>query len=233
MLIKPADEKSSRLRLLQTLQQREGLDARQRNWLCVERWRAEPTTNFLSAFEASENHAVLHDLRLEAGGEVAEIDHLLIDRTMSFFLIDTHAFHADLQISPYGEFWAEYAGARRFVIDSPIDRGRRNAAMLGQVLARLGLRGRAKTLPMCVPLALVRPPAKITRPDPEAFESRSLMRADQFAGWYERRSARLDPRTLLHLLINDHSPIDVRCWGEKIVSEHRPAEPLAMPEFIE
>lgn len=232
MLIKPADEKSSRLRLLQTLQQREGLDARQRNWLCVERWRAEPTTNFLSAFEASENHAVLHDLRLETQGEVVEIDHLLIDRTMTFFVIDSHAFHADLHISPYGEFWAEYAGARRFVIDSPLARSRTNAAALQRVLVQSGVEGRMKMPPVCVPLVVANMRSKITRPDPEAFDTRAVLWTEQFAHWYERYLTRFDPRAMLHAFINGASSEEVKRWAELLLAAHRPTDPLSVPEFI-
>lgn len=232
MLIKPAEDKSARLKLLQILQQREGLDARQRNWLCVERWRAAPTTEFLSAFAASENHAVLHDLRLETQGEVVEIDHLLIDRTMTFFVIDSHAFHADLHISPYGEFWAEYPGARRFVVDSPLERGRNNAAALQRLLLQSGVAGRMKMPPVCVPLVVASMRSKITRPDPEAFDTRAVLRVEQFAGWYERYLTRFDPRAMLHAFVNGASSAEAKRWAEVLLAAHRPADLLSVPEFI-
>ncbi len=240
MLIKPAEDKKPRRLLLEAVQQRERLDARQRNWLCAERWRvAEPEAEedeagrCLAVFEASDNHAVLHDLRLESDGEVAEIDHLLIDRTLTFFVIDSHAYRASLHISPYGEFWGEYPGTRRFVIESPLARCGRNAALLGRVLARLGIVGRMRTRPACVPLVIAHPRATVTRPDPEAFDARRIIHADRFAAWHERFVSRLDPRALFHGAVNAHPADAVRQWGLAIAAGHRPADPLHLPDFID
>lgn len=236
MLIKPAENHDARLRLLDTLMQREGLDARQRNWLCAERWRvasAADAGSCLEPFVESANHAVLHGLRLAFGDDVVEIDHLLIDRTMSFFVIDSHAWWARLQVSPYGEFRGEYPGVRGFVIDSPINRCRHNAAMLGQLLEGLGIRGRMKTVPACVPLVVMAPGAGITRPDPEAFDTRCVIGGDRFAAWYADRLARFDLRGIVHGLLNACTAVQVGQWGERLLAEHRPVNPLAVPGFIE
>jgi len=39
-------------------------------------------------FGNSENWAILHDLRLRAGGLVAQIDHLLINRFFDFYVLE-------------------------------------------------------------------------------------------------------------------------------------------------
>ena len=52
----------------------------------------------------------IHDLRLEVNGRVAQIDHLLVNRTMTFYVFETKHFHAGIKIGEDGQFlkWNNY-----------------------------------------------------------------------------------------------------------------------------
>ena len=41
-------------------------------------------------FKASRNTAISHDLRLDANGRVAQIDHVLLHRTLNVFVLETN-----------------------------------------------------------------------------------------------------------------------------------------------
>jgi len=61
-------------------------------------------------YRDSEKIVIIHDLRLEINGRVAQIDHLLIHRTMNCFVLETKHFHAGIQITEEGEFkqWNDF-----------------------------------------------------------------------------------------------------------------------------
>ena len=88
MLIKSADDKRKRLELLEALQYSPVLDTGQKDWVRQELFRLRQgiagerdAAHYIdSHYRDGENHAVIHDLRLEVDGEVAQIDHLIIAR---------------------------------------------------------------------------------------------------------------------------------------------------------
>jgi len=148
------------------------LDERQKKWLREEYWRLKPgdkgerdAAHYLDmSFRDSKNLAVLHDLRLEADGQTAQIDHLIVDRLLTFFLLETKTYNGSLHINEQGEFMVEYSGERRYGIESPMEQSRRHEKVLRKVLARLGITGRAGTEPTFIHIVMVHPKAIIHRP---------------------------------------------------------------------
>ncbi len=94
MLLKTADDKSKRLALLEDLQRPTMLDARQKKWLRDELIRLrkgiqgeKDSAYYLDQyFKHGVNHVVLHDLRFVVDGDVAQIDHLVINRACGIYL---------------------------------------------------------------------------------------------------------------------------------------------------
>ncbi len=66
----------------------------------------------------SKNWAVLHDLRLEHRGQVAQIDHLLISRHLEMFVLESKHYRTGLKISESGEFSFFFNGSAQ-AIPSP------------------------------------------------------------------------------------------------------------------
>ena len=112
MLLKSADDKSRRLALLEDLQRSPVLDFTQKKWLKEELMRQkkgiqgerESAFYLNSHFKDGVNHVVLHDLRFAFDGEVAQIDHLIINRAFGIYLIETKNYAGNLVINDHGEF---------------------------------------------------------------------------------------------------------------------------------
>src|SRR3546814_16521762 len=115
MLIKSADDQGVELQALEQRAAGNGPDAaRAAKELRNRRagLKGERDSAYLIDFDyaSSPNWAVIHDLRLEHGGRTAQIDHLLINRWMDVYVLETKHFHAGIKITEDGEFmrWTNY-----------------------------------------------------------------------------------------------------------------------------
>lgn len=240
MIIKSPDDRSKRLRLLEELRKSDRLDDRQKDWLRSEYRRFAPglageldAVHYIdSEYRDGPNHAVLHDLRLEVDGHVAQIDHLVVNRFLMFFLLETKTYNGSLEINEYGEFSVEYADERRYGIESPLQQSRRHEPILRKVLDQLGITGRAGTEPTFVHVVMVHPKAIIKRPPADKFDTSMVIKADQFRTWHLNYVDAMSTGTFLAKSINFRGRDTVREWGEKLKSAHCRTDPLALPSFM-
>lgn len=204
MLLKKADDKSKRIALLEDLQKSTMLDFRQKKWLREElsRFRKgiqgeQDSAYYLDQhFKDGGNHVVLHDLRFEFEGDVAQIDHLVIARISNFYLIETKNYAGNVSINASGEFTAEY-GDDRFGVPSPIEQSRRHERILRKLLERLEIAGRFGTAPEFQHVVMFHPKAIITRPKPSEFDTSGVIKADQFPSWHAKFVDKIGVGTLL------------------------------------
>lgn len=131
-------------------------------------------------FGDSRNWAVIHDLRLEHKGQVAQIDHLLINRFFDMYVLESKNFSYKLKITPEGEFQTYY-GKEYIGIPSPIEQNKRHIHILDLFLKhhdilpkRIGISIR----PKFKNLILVSPKSIITRPPEKKFDTGSVIKAD-------------------------------------------------------
>ncbi|WP_428503571.1 nuclease-related domain-containing protein [Roseateles sp.] len=240
MLIKSIDDKSPRLKLLTELRQSALLDTFQENWLKSELqrqqrgWQGERDAAFYidSWKRDSDTHAVLHDLRLLADGETAQIDHLVISRTQRFYLFETKCFNGQMHINEQGEFSVEYPGERVFGVPSPLEQSRRHERILSKVLDRLGINARAGGAFSFHHIVLVHPKAVIHRPDAKRFDTRNVIKADMIARWHDEYVEGLNAVQVFGNLLKLHSEGSLKAWAEKLAREHLPENPLELPEFM-
>lgn len=240
MLIKSADDKTKRLALLEDLQKSSLLDTRQKDWLrdALRNLEAGIKGEQAAAFyldghyKDSQNNVLLHDLRFEIDGEVAQIDHLVINRTGYVVLIETKNYSGDLQVNAHGEFTVQY-GNDRYGIPSPYEQSRRHARILGKLLERLEISTRTDKLPEFHNVVMMHPKAIIQRPDPKAFDTGFLIKADQFPAWHEKLVDGFSTGGLFKALFNMRSPDTIKEWGEKLKRQHRAADLLALPDFMQ
>ena len=238
MLIKPADDKSKRVALLQDLQNSALLDA----------WQKQRVRDSLAAFKKGiqgerdaahyldnhyrdgANHAVIHDLRIEIDGEVAQIDHLLINRMMHFYLIETKNYNGNLSISDRGEFSVTHAGEKTIGIPSPIEQSRRHENVLNKLLDRLEITARAGTSRVFHHIVMLDPKATISRPDSKVFNTDMVIKADQFRSWHLNHVEKIGAGTVLLGMLNLRGSDALKELAEKIVRQHRRADLLALPD---
>ena len=241
MLLKHADDKSNRVELLERLLRSGGLSVNQMDWLRQEldrlrkgiqgeRDAAHYLDNYLGD---GKNWALIHDLRLVFEGEVAQIDHLIINRLANVFLLETKNFNGNLRITAAGEFSVKY-GQREFGIPSPLEQSRRHERVLSKLLTRLEILPRVGRQFEFHHLVLVDPKATISRPSPKVLDTSMVIKADQFPAWHEKFADR-EPGLVEAFkgLANLRSAETVREWGEKLLRQHRPADLLSLPEFIQ
>lgn len=139
--------------------------------------------------KASRNWAVIHDLRIEHEGRVAQIDHLLINRTLDVWVCESKHFSEGVAVNDAGEFTAWYGG-RPYGVPSPIEQNRKHVALLDAVLrsglvslpTRLGLPLR----PALHSIVLISKNARITRPKTKLDGLDQIVKVDQFRAMLEK-----------------------------------------------
>lgn len=131
-------------------------------------------------FADSPNWALIHDLRLDHNGRVAQIDHLLINRWMECYVLETKHFNAGIKITEDGEFlrWNDYK--HNFEgMSSPLLQNERHIAVLRDAMdeldlpTRLGIRIKFSFQSF----VMVAPSARIDRP--KKFDTSRVIKADQ------------------------------------------------------
>lgn len=241
MLLKKADDKSKRVAMLEDLQRSPALDAGQKKWLREELVRLrkgiqgeQDSAYYLDQYyKDAQNNVVLHDLRLSVDGDVAQIDHLVINRVSGFILLETKNYAGDVVINAQGEFMAVY-GDDRFGVASPIEQSRRHERVLQRLLRRLEITTRTGGDHECHHVVMFHPKAVITRPSPKAFDTGNVIKADQFPSWHASFVERdVGFGNALRAVANLRSPETIREWGEKLMRQHRPANLLELPEFMQ
>lgn len=101
MLLKSADDRAPDIAALEALRARPGLDERTARRIEREIWAmrlgatAESDAAYLLDFDFrdSRNWAVIHDLRLEVDGQVAQMDHLAISRMLEIYVCEKQVVH--------------------------------------------------------------------------------------------------------------------------------------------
>lgn len=186
MLIKNADDQTGYLAELQRLTETEtGAVAKRHSKKLAMRKagiKGEAESAYLIDFHFKDtpNWAVIHDLRLEHESRVAQIDHLLINRWMKCYVLESKHFNAGVKITENGEFmrWNDYRRTYEGML-SPLEQNERHIAVLSDVMRTLRLPvrfGRAINFSFQT-IVLVSPGARIDRP--KDFDTSRVIKADQ------------------------------------------------------
>jgi RNase P subunit RPR2 len=227
MLLKTADDKSQDIDELEALLRRADLDARQRRAIESELWairlgaKAEADAAYQLEFDLgdSKHWAVIHDLRLELDGHVAQIDHLVISRLLEVFVCESKSYTGGVKVNERGE-WSTYSDRRPIGIPSPVEQNRRHIQLLEEVVKRgyVKLPRRIVAIkPTFKNIVLVSPSGLITRPRAKRPELDSVVKVDQFRTYLLERE--ISDRQILKLVGSD----TLEAFGRQLVALHRPA----------
>jgi len=114
----------------------------EKSYLVEQEWKSlisgekgEKNTAYLLDFflDDKKNWMLIHDLRIEHEGKVAQIDHLIITRALDLFVLETKAYGDTLQILDDGSFLASY-GRKKFAVPSPVEQNKRHVYILDKVI---------------------------------------------------------------------------------------------------
>ena len=174
----------------------------------------------------SDNYAIIHGLRLETPHGVAQLDHVLINRMMVVFILETKHFRDGLKITEEGEFlrWSNWERQYQ-AMPSPLMQCDRHEAGLKDFLKandvfprRFGMR----TAPEVRSLVLVNPEATLLRPS--KFDTSKVVKADQFFPAIQKEFDKLGFFATLGKVAQSVSTATLREIAEGLVSHDRPIE---------
>ena len=233
MLIKSAQERAADIDALNALLAhpaaspavRTKIDEQIRNIRAGAKGEADAAYEINFDFQASPNWAVLHDLRLEHQGRVAQIDHLLINRFLDIWVCESKHFSQGVAINDHGEFTAFY-GSRAVGIPSPLEQNRKHLEVLRSVLAsslvqlptRIGL----SLKPSLHSVVLVSKNARITRPKKTVPGVDSVIPSDRLRGLINERTDKESVLTTVMAATKMVSAETVAQLARQLLRLHRP-----------
>lgn len=176
-------------------------------------------------FGDSKNWVVIHDIRLEHKGQVAQIDHLLMNRFFDMYVLETKNYSYKLKISPEGEFQVYY-GKEYMGIPSPIEQNKRHIHLLDLFLKshnilpkRMGISIR----PRFKNIILVSPKCLIIRPPENKFDTSPVIKADTLRTRIDREVDKgKNPLVDLATLSKICSPSTLESTARRLVAHHKP-----------
>lgn len=165
--------------------------------------------------------AVIHDLRLDVGGRIAQIDHIVLHWTLVGFVCETKNYNAGLAVAQDGDFTAFY-GKNPRAIPSPAEQNRKHIAVLTDLFkasdfplpTRLGLRMQ----PDLKSLIMVSPKSRITVEG--IHDGFRIIKADAFHKMVDEHIGKI-PITQMAKTISSDS---LRKLAEALAARHVPLE---------
>ncbi|PLY01022.1 MAG: nuclease [Desulfuromonas sp.] len=238
MILKTADEKTTQIEELQRLLASAPaavaprIKQELRNLQAGIKGENEAAYHIDFHLKDSKNTAVIHDLRLEFNGRVAQIDHLLLHRSMILFVLETKSFHAGIKIGDDGQFmnWnnfnKNYEG-----MPSPLAQNERHITVLKDLASfiewptRMGL----KLTPTFESFVLVSSQARIDRP--KKFDTKQVIKVDDFITALD---SSLESRGVVEVFgaaAKFVSSETIHELGRRIVRRHKPLVPDYAAKF--
>lgn len=231
MLIKSIDDRTAELAALEQAvealqrgaKQRALTDLRQRK----SGFTGERDAAYLIDFHygASKHRAVIHDLRLEHAGRVAQIDHLIITRWLDCYVLESKHFHAGIKVTEEGEFlrWNDFKRTYEGM-ESPLEQNQRHIVVLKELMGTLDLPVRMglKIRPSFHSLVLVSGKARIDRP--KTFDTSRVIKVDQIKSAILKDVDEESTLTTLASMAKMVSMDTVQKVAEQLVAMHRPVK---------
>lgn len=175
-------------------------------------------------FKTSNNTMVIHDLRLKVNNRIAQIDHLLIHRTLNIFVLETKWFNSKIKITDAGDFlrWVEHKKSYEG-IESPFAQNERHIAVLADAFKEIGMPSRMgmKLSPVFHSMILVSPKAIIERPG--MLDTSNVIKADVLKKTIDDKFEANGFFTDIKNLSRFVSIETVKDIGYKLISLHKPA----------
>lgn len=177
-------------------------------------------------YKDSQNWAIIHDLRLEYRGFAAQVDHLLINRFLDFYVLESKNYHYGVKITPEGEFLV-WNGKSFSPVESPIEQNKRHVELLQRVTGQHGFMPTRLGIPISSEIfsyVLVAPASRIDRPAKGTFDTSMVVKADAFVAALEKKLDGATPIGVFSSLAKVVSPETLENFARRLVRLHRPAK---------
>lgn len=174
----------------------------------------------------SERWAVIHDLRLELLGQVAQIDHLLINRFFDMYILESKNFSYGVKITETGEFLA-VSGNKYIAIESPIEQNKRHVFLLEKILGardimptRLGM----SITPALKSYILISPTSRLLRPAAAKFDTSMVIKADTLNTTIDERVDKASAASAIAAFSKMAGQVTMLDVAQKIAGLHKPVK---------
>ncbi len=226
MLIKQKDDLQPTVHLLEgflALQsisgsERERIEDELKRFCAGARGEKEAAYHIDFTLKNGKNWAVIHDLRLEHNGRVAQIDHLLINRMFDLIVIESKNVQTGLRISPNGEWDVQTRWGWKGMA-SPVEQNRRHIQVLGELINDHKLT--PKRLGFHIPPKFhnwVLIPPQCSLPKNRGDEA-TILKMDLFERGLDEHNQKLSDMFILAKLC---APETIQEFAQKLVTFHRP-----------
>ncbi len=232
MIIKHAEDKQVPIEALQALLAHPEADAStkkriEREILNIKagaRGEEEAAYEIKVHWGESKNWMIIHDLRIEHGGLVAQIDHLLINRFMEMWVCESKHFSEGIAINEHGEFSA-FWGGKPYGVPSPIEQNNKHLLILKRFLDAGGValptRMGFTIKPTLKSLVLVSKGARISRPKTKIDGLDTIIKNDHLFTTIDKAIDDNNNPLLIAKFIGQETLKDL---GEKVAQCHRPIQ---------
>lgn len=225
MIWKNADDRKSDLELLEQLRANAPATHQARIQKKIANVRSgqkgeRDAAHFLNReFGTSQTIGILHDLRLEHDGEVAQIDHLVIHRYQATaWVLETKNYAGRITCDEHDD-WTVWNHGKPRSIPSPLNQARRQCELLRQFLEASDITKISKIQPV----VLISPTSSVDRSKLPA--DAHIVKSDNFGAWWRKQSADLDSGTALRMmgkhLLSGFSKQDFTELGQRLAAAHR------------
>ncbi len=172
------------------------------------------------SYKDSLNWALIHDLRIEHRGRVAQIDHLLINRFLDVYVLESKNYYYGIKITEEGEFLV-WSGKGYQAIESPFEQNQRHIQALQSSIADRNLG--PKRLGFAIPISfrnvvLVSPTSNVLKPKAATFDLSPVIKADAFVSVVVKSMEKKSIIEAPKLVGSD----TLRDFSEKLARLHRP-----------
>jgi len=233
MLIKERDDHDSDVLSLRSLLDCQ-ITAKQR--LLIEREikcigsgaRGEDSSAYYIDFRSrdSRNTAIIHDLRIEHRGFVAQIDHLLINRLLDVYVLESKNYYYGVKITPEGEFLV-WNGKTYIAIESPIEQNKRHIDLLDRVFQQPGFLPTRLSVPIppnFLSYVMVAPNSRVDRPAKEKFDTSMVIKEDGLGAAIDKRIDDTSAVVAVASLSKLVSQETLETFARRLVRLHRPSK---------
>lgn len=167
------------------------------------------------------NSAVIHDLRIEHEGRVAQIDHLILMRTLDCHVLESKGFNSQVRVSETGEWEVRTKFGWKGIL-SPVEQNRRHIEVLQEFIRNHNLA--PKRLGISLPLrfhnwVLVSPRCQFKRTGGDWDKVVKMDMFEKRFGECVDESGFLDTLASISKLVSGET---VNGLGRSLVAAHKP-----------
>ena len=232
MIIKFADDKQIQLSAIKSLLTHPDADATKKKRIEQEirniqagiRGEEEAAYEMKVHYGDSKNWMIIHDLRIEHGDLVAQIDHLVINRFLEMWVCESKHFSEGVAINEHGEFSA-FFGSKPYGVPSPIEQNNKHILILKRFfdsgVIKLPTRLGFTIKPDLKSLVLVSKHARICRPKAKIDGLNCIIKNDQFFKTIDKANDDNNNPLLLTKVVSQDT---IEALAREIVRLHKPIQ---------